>query len=930
MSNYAEQTAVGLLIRGCPDPEGATLSAPVLWVNRDVGSIAAPTGNLVGCNIRGRLKSADGFVQKVSLQDLLGQGTEMKFRIADKPKTSVRRDLGQLFAPDPAQIATTSWMVKTTTAYLPKGATAFDLVGPLVLANQIIWIENEAIKILAVTEVVAGYSYSVTNCTRGVLGSRDREHVLKPSDYPAGSNGKEFGFLATDRPDFDRYSFEVEVYFFTLEGNTASVAEFWPRMTKGRPTQEGSGTHWVVSTLDVLGYVQQRKVKRSPLKLSHCITIKNFATGVFVELPPTVPDGFSFGGPGNYPPGAIVAWCTPYEAERFLERRFRLPFSDTVIPTDVSNYNTRLNAYPTAAGRRVTPEIVLKCGGYDWTYRITEVQFAAGPSWNVSLGRQYIGLFATLYGFIQESGAVASVVDKPCPGYPARRQFPSGVPTVGTLGKLMEPKRNPTLNMGWSLQNQDPIRSNLGEETPEIRLRLWLEKMRPVEQIKTLLLSGQGGGQNDASYDLIVGGLGAEIDPSWLNDGTASATPITTDPRTAELLKLDQLLINVETVPLEVEKFDLGKELRRVCRVASLISSYVATGLTFRQVSSTSQASVTALKQVTGEGRLVNTGTRARPMKALSIKGGHHLITLKPGWEQPVYLFDGGDPEAGESLDVYPPGGALTPDQWFAGSVATLIRVTFLMQRGEPPTYAVPTKRQRGAIFVGEEVSWLDDSIVGPNGRGASPNRFGRWAVVGRDFNPENGDQVLTLMTDQVAEVATASGLLGAAFLITRIGLNEALNYCVQIQALTAGKEDTLLDPLDALRSCSDNGGYVRLLCPELHNLASGDQFTRDGALEVYARILTLTNYDDFGPDAYAVLELVIDPAWISYADPLTMTEHRSYLMMTDYRPKEGNPENAEIVPSDAIGQRQIIIAPGDGNIQTSKPLSGSLFTFDA
>lgn len=933
MSTYAEHVAIGVIIRGCPDPEGVTLSAPVLWTNRDVQSISAPTGNLATCTFRGRIKSGeagvDGFAHQVSLQDLLSSGGQIKLKLTDRLKTVTRLDLGQLFAPDPVLYATKRWQVKSTYAALEKADVTFDLVGPNLTVNDIIWVENEAMKVTATTVLLPNLSSQVT-VTRGVLGSRVRKHTIKPSLYPGNSDGRECGLYATSRPEWDRYAFEVELYYFTLDGNTATVAEFWPRMTEGRPLPEGvegQGQEWGVNTVDVIGWLSKRKSKkRSSIKLSHAIQIKSFATGNFVEFPPTVPDGFSMSVPGNYPPSGIRVFCTVYEAEKFFNVRFRLPFSDTPDQTTVDAFSITLCSYPAHATRKLVPEIVAKVGGYEWTFRAQELGLVTnGPTWNTALGRQYVWIDAKLWDFIQESGKAACCNDNPCPGYPKTTTQTINLSNLGLnlfvgpgwpalqVGQVTSPKRPPTLNMGWTLKEEDPIRTSLGEEQPEIRLRFILDKVRPIEQLLMLLLSGHGGGNNHATYDIIPTELCPEVDSSFLYLGTTSLTPNTNDSRTKELLKLDQLLSFVEVPPLDVDNFDLGAAIRRILRANSLIASYVAEGLTFRQLSGFFNVAPTAVKQVTGAGRLINAGQRLQAMKSLTVKGGHHPITLKPGWEQPIYLLDGGDIEQGEAVDVYPVGGALTPEQWISGPFAQLIRVTFLMQRGSPPVYKVPTKRQRGAIYVGDLVSWSDLSIVGPQGRGTQSTRTDRWVVVGRDVNPWNGDQAISLIQDSLNNIQTQDGQIGNAYLIDKISFNATSgNYSFLLKALGGSGN---FDPLDLLTALWENSGYVRILSEHVHNPNQG-LGTRPGYLECYGQLAAAAFiWDNTGADAYATVDVFVDTSFTALGfDPLLMRAGKSYFCIADYRSSQTSALGAEIGPVDAFNNCNIaILGAGDG-----------------
>lgn len=950
MSDQAEVGAVGVIIRGCPDPEGATLINPVLWCTNDIQSISGATGNLTTAVMRGRIKKGeagvDGFVHQVTLQDPLGQGTTLKIRLMDEPLGTVKRDLAQLFSPDPSLYATSSWQVKTSTVHLPKASVSIDLVGPLPTVNQIIWIENEALQITAVVANLANASYTVT-VTRGVLGSRAREHTIKPAFYPPG-DGQDVGLMATSRPDFDNYGFETEIWLFTMDGTTATPLELWPRMTDGRPVQEGSGVPWVVSTLDLAGALQKKQTKRPSIKLSHAITVRSVGgLASATQGTPTNPDGYSAAVSSNSYPQLIRVWFTPYEAEKHFNRRFRLPFNAQVSTADVAAFNSRLTAYPAAGTKQTIEEFVLKNGGYEWTYRVSSIGFVApGPDWNTSLGRQYIYADAFLWSASQESGSVASVMDKPCPGYPETKTSSISVNTpnlnlfvgpgfslVGTIavGQLTNVRRPPTLNMGWSWQDQDRIRIELGETNPEIKRRVWLSKVRPVQAILMLLLSGNGGGVNDTVYDQVCGELCAETDSAFLNLGATSATPLTTDPRTSELLKLDQLLGTLETIPLDCADFDLGKELRRLLRVNSLITAYVAGGMTFRQLAGPLTATPATVQQVTGRGKLVEVGGRLPAMKSLTILGGHHPVTLKPGWAQLIGLYTGVqvDPGPGDQISVYPSGGAITPDQWLAGPLSQLIRVTFLLQRGSPPVYKVPTKRQRGAIYTGDIVSWSGDtSIVGPNGRGSSPNRNNRWLVVGRDVNSFKGDQHIYLTSDNIGDLQTVDGAIGMAYRCDRIGLNAAGHWCVVAKTFSGAG---FFDPLDILINVRDNAGYVRVICEDVHNPQTGDVNTRPGYLETYGQILSFSVEIDKGSDGQGVFELAISAAWTALGfTPANMIEGRTFLVMTDYRSQQSNPEGVEIGPVDAAANTQAIIGPGDGNPATSRPWGGVLTEFDS
>lgn len=935
--------AVGCIVRGCPDPESATATAPVCWTSDLITSVSGATGNLATAVFRGRIvrgaRGVDGYTSQVSLDEPISAGGNLKIVLADEPITATRRDLSQLFAPDPANTVTKTWIILTTTPHLPKGTTSFDIQGiNLPAVNQILWIEEEAVKVTAASaDPFAVNIFSVT-VQRGVLGSRDREHVISPANYGL-SDGWDACLVLTNRPDFDRFVFEVELYQFQVDGTTAvNTLEFFPRFTDGRPVPDE--TSWAINTKDFGKYLKDRKTKASgETKLTYAIQVLQ-AGGLPPWLQDTFQnfsDGFAAGiaGAVGSLPLTVRLWCTVYEGERILNRRFRLPYSKSVDTTALSTFASRLFSYPDASSP-MKAEFVVSAGGYLWTFRPTALSYVTGPEWNTDLDLEFIAIDCSLFASVQEDKKQASIRDNPVPGYPATFQIgestfisPGTVLTnaINAAGASQQDiERQPRLNQGWSTSAQDRVRVELGENPPSVKRRYWLENVRPIQAALILMLSRHGGGVNNATYDLIPGDLCPGVDLAFLSMGATTGTPITNDPRTTQLLQLDELLTTVENIPLDADGFDLGGQLKRIAKLYCLLSAQVVAGWTLRQIAAPVQASApAALKQVVGKGKLVSQSSRLQPISALVLQGGYHPITLKEQWSQPIYLLNQGDTLASaDPLRIWQAGGSISPEAIFSGPLGQLIRVAFLMQRGGPPVYKVPTKRLRARVDVGDLLTWLDSSIPAPGGRGVAQGA-GRWVCVGRDVVLTSGDQFVYLMVDSLNDLNYSNGIIGVAWLVDAASDNADGSFSLRLKPLVTSSDNlSAIDPDETLSDSQSQGWYVRLITEDKHNPAGFP--SRPGALELYGVVLNVIVGKATGSDAWIDLTIAVDSSWSDNFDPATIpTNGGAYLMLSDLRPAASNPEGLNVGPDEAAQQNYAIVTPGDADPSTAQVYGGSI-----
>lgn len=925
---------IALIIAGCPDPEAPTATAPVAWCSGDISSVpgGAPA-NLAAATRRRRVKLAedgvDGFVSQVSLREPVAAGGVLKVKLVDERRPAgvsvfSWRELGPLFAPDPAQLSTAYWSVRTSVAFLAQGATTFQLVGPQPAVNDILWIEEEAVQVNAVTPL--GVELWEVTVTRGVLGSRAREHAIGTS-YPIGSTGAEFCLVATNRPDFDRYSFDAEVHYLRMDGADAvEVVRSFYRKTDGRPIPRGN--LWEVSTRDLGTAVKKTNKGRGSGPLSFAVQV--LERGVNFGNAPLPFTGVG-PGPAGSPatPGQatkVRVWLTPEEADRRLSRRLRYPDSGTVDQTAVFDFNNRLFYVPPGfSGPRLGHEFVLEVGGYSWVYQVTEVGYAenaigGGFGWNTSVQQELTYVDGDLVDYVQDDGKAGKINDNPV-------EYPAFPPVANPTLQLV-PRRPLKYNAGWSDLAADPIRVDQGEERPTFKMRSWARGFRPVQWILTLLLSRHGGGTADADYDLIPGDLCPGFSRAMLSMGSAPGSPLAVDPRTKSLLELDALLTHTEDICFEWDGFDVGAELTRVCSLYNLMAAQVASGYTFRQIAAPIQAAApTPLKQVVGKGELVNTGQRLAPVRSLKIVGGAKPLSLEPRWVVEPFAWGFQSDELGEAVEIrtWQPGGAPTPGQLLNGPLGRFLQVRFLLHRGAPPVYKIKTKVPNGNLDVGDLVAWTDASIPTAAGRGVTGKRM---LVVGLDLVFWRGDQFIYVIEDILNDLSSYEGTVGLSLLIERAELaSNGTTLRLLVAALGVGPEfDITGTPTDIYQILADNFGFCRILVEDAHNPPG--PLERQGMLEFYGVVRGCSREAGSGAN---FLEVDIDLAWSrGGVSPNDIVEGASYVEMADLRLSNFNIGGVDIAPDDAQANGFAVVAPGEGSPTTGRPYGGQFTTIAA
>jgi hypothetical protein len=872
--------AAGFILRGCQHPETPTAVAPVLFTSSHLAAISGGTGNLTAPQFAGRIPlrkdALDGYTSQVNLREPFSAGGNLRVKFADKaPETTAQKDFSQLFAADMPQTTTKSWRLHSNVAYLSKTNASFRIEGPSIAVGDFLYCENEAMRVNSSSNPLL--NIWLVGVTRGSLGTRAQEHTIDPSKIPPGDNGSAAKIVFTDRPNYDDYSFEAELHHFSLDGQTATKIDSYYRMTDGRPVPEGD--EWIVQTKDFAKIVMEHEAKRPAVTLSHCIQVldeDNANQGGYQSSTATI-----------LQPPNIYVYLTKREAETLFNRRLSVVGSEVLQASEVTTLRTRY----LLTSNKLRTELLIDVGGYKWVYQIDNIAHLVSVSWDDDLDVSMVRLSCSLVS----AAAGASVKDNP-------KGVPEGAFEV-------EPGREATYNEGWSAIDANSTQPEQ-EKPPVVSLRIWLDNMRPIERLLTLMISKHGGGIAHATYDIIPGEVCPGVDPAFFNLVAGLTDPLAIDTATHKLLEIDALLTTTESVPLDLaEGFKLGPEINRTCRLFGLIRADVPDGLTLRLLERGITGAPTDVQQVVGKGFLIKVGQRLPAEKALIFEGGFDPVTLKPKWEQAAYVLNASAKDLANAtrIRLWQQGYSQSLEQLFAGPIGKCMQLAILSAKGSPATYRVTTHRPVAARYAGDLVLWTDNSIPTPAGRGIANLRM---KVIGRDVELFSGDQTLLLLPDNLNTLTASEGFLAPALRIVASEVSDTLDVSCFVELL--GDDDGSFDittTLGIYQTLSANSGYVRVINEEGHNPSS----ERAGWLEMSARVGGI-GYDAAGRN---LIELAPNGAWerAGYTIADIVAPGVSYLVLQDLR-NEANPLGIAIVPDvdqGPLGFDFAWIAPSDG-----------------
>jgi hypothetical protein len=763
--------------------------------------------------------------------------------------------LAQLFAPDPGRLNTSTWIIQSTTTLAIESTSTFTVAGASAPSvGAVLYLDSEAMEVTAVTSVTT--NLWEIDVDRGACGSHIKAHQVRPSSYPAGDDGTYAALTLHSRQPFETGRVEASLYSFLMDpanpGAVSACEWCWHGMIEKRPTQNRD----FVVTVPVR-HVTAHLAEHAPrfgkeIPLSRCVTV--------VQEMGTSVDGQSL-------PRVVRIPLNRYEAERLFDTALHAaPGQGKLSSSKVSSLSSKLSFSSASDGRLIETWILLEAGGYKYTFRANGFTY-------VNEQRAYVTATLVLNGW--EDGA--SVRDKPLLYPPengfTRLGFNQGFVSQGAAGA-----------------NADRVRTEFGEEAPKVSLRQRVGG-KFVTTLLHLALSGQGGGANDATWDKLFGNW-PQIDPSWMNTGSAPADPLAVDEGTTTLLELNALIGQSYGYHFETGT-TLGEWLRNELVLHCCLFSFEpSTGkLAARFWSRKRPASPTALNPIIYPDGEVETAETLEPMRALILQRGLNLITLKPKHEVPIQILETQEADFKNALTVRI-WGEQSPEfaasELATGPLARMAHALFNVAAGEPHLWRIPLSVSSGVKF-GDLVTWTDPSIPTAAGRGVTALPL---IVLGLDRNPKDGRLTALCLWDVLGQqraTSASAGKRAPALKITAASNVSTRRYELTVSAPGDSGFNITSSYGGIFQTIATAGGRVRLINPTRHNPTAANE--TPGPLEGSATVNGISHVAGVNK-----IDVTIPAAWErSSITAANLVELGGWVCLQNYKTADSNPEGSPI-----------------------------------
>lgn len=779
------------------------------------GPLSTGSREIVGSLLIGSLS---GSTRTAGFRDPLGSGSAPSVALGDDAEGT----LSALFAADPAYRDTARWTLAERA--LAADETTITLIGPTEPGEgQVVYLGTEAILLGSVSPSATDlYRYSVTDCTRGVCGSRARYHGIDSDSWPAGDDGSRERLTVSDRPLWDDTTREAEIYSLELDDLDPRAVKAggdhwrWLGYVAERPTQDLERGLWTVSVEHAIKAIGAHRFGETrDLALKFAVTVIQYETVYLVT------------GGGNAErvdrPTRVHVNLTSYEAERI----FRVPLRVTNQAKPDSALVAGLSAL-LVADARVKFWLSCKVGGHSWVWQIKSV-FAQ------SAGLDIVSCKCDLVA----SSASASFTDNP-------RSEGAGIDPNG----------------GFSFSTGRRVLVEFGEEAPTVTLRAGLDMSFP--DAARVLLTSQAGDGGAGEFDLLPCGFGAGLDPAWLSEGTAAGTALDADDASIEFEQLAQILDDLYQYRFEPGRETLGDWLRNELVLHCSIWAQAADGTMAPRIWSRLRSpSPAALANLIGTKNRARLSSRVEPLRALAIARGFDPVTLEPKTPPRVTRLPGAkadDLKNALTVRIWKPGAQVTDADLASGPLSAMLAAQYAVALGSPQVYEVPVSLS-SAPLLGDLVTWTDATIGHSQGRGFSARPV---VVVRVDRQPAQMRYLVEVIEDVInaereeidavpgTEQAT-QGQKAPGLRIVGVDRTGALTRRVEVTAPAETFNAT--DSHDAFwRGIADEGARVLVVSLSAHNPDGAGEFA--GPLCASATVTGV--FDDAGAKR-AFLDLSFD-----------------------------------------------------------------------
>ena len=858
----------GLFIAGMPWDGAIT---PVLFTDGplDATTISGLSPLSTSTQIVQRLLPAgiSGAAARLDLRDPLVSAASPTAMVQDDAEGT----LSALFSPDPGWSNTTRWTLLHVTS-VAKATTSIVLTGTTApTVDQIIYLGNEALQVTAV--VTSGLDHTCT-VTRGVCGSRAVVHSLDPSTYPPGDDGSREALVAYSRRVYDgSKKIECALYQFKMSDTNphaiSSVLWVWYGYLDAVPKQN-TEMQWSISVKHFTKALSEHTTRGGEdLELTNCVKIKIFGDAS---------TSYGIGSNGDIPialPKTVQFIVTPYEFERLFNVPAHTPQGQTTTTTLISNVKTAITS-----STKIFYEIKGEVGGHSWVWKVTDMY----PAFSFTGDVRTIFVIGSLTDYSPGASCRSDpVVYEPFGDYVQSREEDLNAGFIRNIN-------------GFALPDLR-VRLEQGETPPKVSLRVRMKPCTFAKAALFLMLSDWGSGSNDATYDMIIGGRGLGFNPSWVNVGSAPASPEAADIGSQEWLVHDA--IDNETYEYYIAPgTKIGDWFRNELMLRNMLLSFVpSTGKIAARIWAR-QASATAVKPVTWPVSEIDSSESLKEQRAIFLERGIDPISLDAKFRKPLQDFEARsvDYSGAPVVRVWKQGGAFQDSELQTGNLAQFLRAVFGVGIGCPRIFAVPLSPDSGVNF-GDLITWTDPSIPTASGRGFTAKRM---IVVGVDPNFAEFITYAYCLEDLVNLEVTASSDTGA-----KLGTGLRITGILDIDT-TARTATILVDGIDYNQAFAietgDGGIWASIAAvdgiavvknKELHNPIGTSE--RRGLQEMYVNVLTVQRDGD-GRKNYMSISWNAAQDTTRSVDAEDIIKIGSYVELPDYRPNFTSPSGGTYI----------------------------------
>jgi hypothetical protein len=794
---------------GVPDPWNLSSTATVLYTDGELPASGRPA-ELVGATTRVIVAGRPGINFGADPRNPVGSDGAVTVSLIDDGDGNILNPkegaLGKILLNDPDGLF---WGLNTNR--LTASTTATSWVNMPAPSDGLYFIRNECVHGNYTSSTTGTPPTHNVTLTRARCGSIAQVHVLRPTDFSPGEDGKEDRIYATQRPNWDE-EFYCAVYLFLLDHNGA-IIDYVARLgiVAEEPTQRERPFYDVK-----VKFLEDRIASHKIGGPARQVTLQDRIIVTHLQ-----------GGR----PQQVGVVMRPAAAAAFFNEPVGLRGSPNADPAVVTNLYARINGNLNG-DPDITYQMKIAANGQDWVYRISSIgyfEYQPSEGGNNVKGVKINGtLLPDGYTFLSNIFATENAY---------------------------KPWWDNQIATGYGSGFAD---GSLEASPPTVTLRLRIEKT-VVQAFLTLAISNDGSTVSD--HDNLIGGLGAGIPESFFSQGTpigGGGPSVLVPGNTSAMLQLDQLLNPTNTYYFDLSQgVSLKDFLTNEFIASQLLMGPLQNGLlTLKSWVHEVPASV-ALEPVN---RSVPAGTKLSQVKRLDLSAGIRTIDLLPSERQSVRYAGAANikPEETQAVRFWRSGLNLSLAVMPDGDLSFLVRAFYKLFGGRPTVYEVAVSMEdyiRDGIEFGDAVSWSDPDVATPTGMGISGDFF----VVGVDLDFDGGETRLKLLKNTLVSPVSAPATVPKVAPALNPSNHSAPSATeIDIDVLPVGHAtfDPAVDFGGIFEDIKNNDRYVKLVS---FDHAPAGALEQPGSVETHAKITQIT----VGGGGTVTMRLEVEPEYL-------------------------------------------------------------------